>query len=165
MNRRALLACALCAVLCALLSSAQTPAPGVRDRDIGIVRLGTPEQLKMPVQIPRGYAVIIGISNYKNLPKEGNLAYPEKDAENIYSTLIGKEGGNIEFENVKKLVGPQATLANIKEALEVWLPSHAQESDRAIVFFVGHGVTDKNGRGYLAPYDIEPAIPWTSWAT
>jgi len=145
----------------AAISSAQTPAPastqtGVRDRDIGIVRLGTPEQLKMPVQIPRGYAVIIGISNYKNLPKEGNLAYPEKDAENVYSTLISKEGGNIEFENVKKLVGPQATLANIKDALEVWLPSHAQESDRAIVFFVGHGVTDKNGRGYLAPYDIDP---------
>jgi len=127
-----------------------------QSRDITPVRLGTPDQLKMPVQVPRGYAVIIGISNYKNLPPQGNLAYPEKDAENIYSTLISKEGGNIEFENVKKLVGPQATLANIKDALEVWLPSHAQEQDRAIVFFVGHGVTDKGGRGYLAPYDIDP---------
>lgn len=139
-------------VLAASAARAQAP----QGRDIVPVRLGTPDSLKTPVRVPRGYAVVIGISNYKNLPPQGNLAYPEKDAENVYSALISKEGGNIEFENVKKLVGPQATLANIKEALEVWLPSHAQEQDRAIVFFVGHGVTDKNGRGFLAPYDIDP---------
>ncbi len=59
-------------------------------------------------------------------------------------------------DNVKKLIGPQATLANIRDALEVWLPSKVQESDRVVVFFVGHGVTDKDGHGYLAPYDIDP---------
>jgi tetratricopeptide (TPR) repeat protein len=127
-----------------------------QSRDISIVRLGSADELKTAVQVPRGYAVVIGISKYKNLTEKQNLGFAEKDAENVYSTLISKEGGNFEFENVKKLVGPQATIENIRNALEVWLPSHAQESDRAVVFFVGHGVTDRNGKGYIAPYDLDP---------
>jgi tetratricopeptide (TPR) repeat protein len=142
--------------LVAAASFAQQPPDPAKSRDINLVRLGSADQLKAPVQVPRGYAVIIGVSNYKNLTAQQNLAYPEKDAENLYSTLISKEGGNFEFENIKKLVGKQATIENIRNALEVWLPSHAQEGDRAVVFFVGHGVTDKNGKGYIAPWDLDP---------
>src|ERR1700760_3854397 len=112
---------------------------GAKQRDLHLESI---EKLKTPPVVPRGYAVVIGVSNYKNLSPNQNLLFAEKDAENFYSALISKEAGNMEFENVKKLIGPAATQQNIREALEVWLPSHAQEADRAVVYFVGHGMTD-----------------------
>jgi tetratricopeptide (TPR) repeat protein len=150
----------LCPLLvCGALAAAfaqQPAAPPVNSRDLTVVPLSPADKLKAPVQVPRGYAVVIGVSKYKNLSDKQNLLFAESDAENVYRTLISKEGGNFEFENVKKLVGPQATVANIRNALEVWLPSQAHENDRAVVFFVGHGVTDQKGRGYIAPYDLDP---------
>src|SRR5260370_11896014 len=149
----------LWAILATFMAVGQQFPDSVKERDLSIVRLGSPDELKMPVNVPRGYAVVIGISTYKNLSEQNNLAFAEKDAENFYSALISKEAGNIEWENVTKLIGPQATLENIRNTLEVWLPSHAQETDRVVVFFVGHGVSDQNGNGYLAPYDIDPQHP------
>jgi tetratricopeptide (TPR) repeat protein len=146
----------LVAALAGGLALAQQKSDPVKARDMSMVRLGTPEELKTPLRVPRGYAVVIGISKHKNLAPEANLAFAEKDAENFYSALISKEAGNLEFENVKKLIGPLATLQNIRDALEVWLPSRAQEADRVVVYFVGHGVADQDGRGYLVPYDIDP---------
>src|SRR5271157_3037353 len=128
------------AALAVPLALAQQQTEPLTGRDMSLVRLGTPEELKAPLRAPRGYAVVIGISTHKNLAPADNLAFAEKDAENLYSALISKEAGNIEFENVRKLIGPQATLENIRDALEVWLPSHAQETDRVVVYFVGHGV-------------------------
>jgi len=127
----------------------------VKERDLSAIRLGTTEELKMPVAVPRGYAVVIGISTYRNLPPAENLRFAERDAQNVYSALLSKEGGNIEFENVMKLLGKDATRENIQNALEKWLPSKAMESDRVVVFFVGHGMVDETGRGYLAPYDLD----------
>ena len=78
------------AVLAASAAFAQQPADSVTQRDLSIVRLGSPDELKMPVHVPRGYAVVIGVSAYKNLPVQNNLAFAEKDAENFYSALISK---------------------------------------------------------------------------
>lgn len=115
------------------------------------------------VAVPRGYALIVGIGAYKNLPEKAQLEYSERDAEAIYSILISPEGGNFRAENVHRLIGAQATLANIKRELEVWLPSVAQEQDRVIIYFAGHGFIS-NGRGYLAPHDLDPSnIPGTGY--
>lgn len=134
---------------------AQQAAPPPTERDLSILRTGSPSELRTTVQVPRGYAVVIGISQYKNLPAKSNLAFPEKDAESVYSALLNQQAGNFEYDNVLKLTGPKATLANIRAALEDWLPAKAQPSDRVVVFFVGHGVVDASGRGYLAPYDVD----------
>jgi tetratricopeptide (TPR) repeat protein len=109
-----------------------------------------------PVGIPRGYALIIGIANYKNLPAKSQLEFSERDADAIYSILISPEGGNFRAENVHRLTGPKATLANMKQELEVWLPSVAKEEDRVVIYFAGHGFV-QGGRAYLAPYDLDPA--------
>ncbi len=119
------------------------------------VRPGRPVDLQKQVQLPRGYALVIGIGKYKNLGGAGqDLRFPESDAEAVSRVLISKEGGNIEPENVKKLIGKDATLANVRAALENWLPAVAQEQDRVIVYFAGHGLV-ADGRGYLAPYDVD----------
>jgi tetratricopeptide (TPR) repeat protein len=150
---------ALFAALAGALAQGRPQADAVKGRDMSLVRLGTPDELKAPLRVPRGYAVVIGISKYKSLAPADNLAFPEKDAENLYAALISKEAGNIEIENVRNLIGPQATLQNIREALETWLPARVQETDRVVVYFVGHGFADRDGRGYLVPYDIDPRMP------
>jgi len=137
----------------ALAALAQPPAP-LAERDLQLKRVAQPDELKTEVSVPRGYAIVIGVGNYKNLPPEQNLRFAESDAEAVARVLIGKEGGNIEPENLKKLVGPKANLAEIKRQIEEWLPSVAQPADRVIVYFVGHGMV-AGGEGYFAPYDVE----------
>jgi len=106
--------------------------------------------------VPRGYALIVGVSRYRNLDEPRQLKYPESDAEAIYRVLISQEGGAFQSQNVHLLLGAKATLANIRYELEEWLPTVAQPSDRVVVFFAGHGFV-KDGRGYLAPWDVDPA--------
>ncbi len=45
----------------------------------------------------------------------------------------------------------------------MWLPSVAQPDDRVVIYFAGHGFV-KDGRAYLAPYDLNPDnIPGTGY--
>jgi tetratricopeptide (TPR) repeat protein len=124
-----------------------------QSRDLVLAPKNKPLDVKTAV--PRGYALIVGIANYKNLDASKQLRYPESDADAFYRVLISHAGGAFPAENVHFLKGPQATLANIKRELEVWLPSVAQPSDRVVVYFAGHGFV-QNGRGFLAPYDVDP---------
>lgn len=150
---------AMRSLLALALSSAllgQAP-PKPQQRDLVHEPLPPPRAaLDQPVAVPRGYAVVIGVSDYQHLAAEDDLPFAERDAEKLYSALIHKEGGNMEWANVKKLMGKDATLANIRAAIEEWLPSVATEPDRVVVYFVGHGLVDPQGRGYLAPYDVQP---------
>ncbi len=107
------------------------------------------------IGIPRSYALVVGIARYKNLPESAQLQFPERDAESIYSILISPEGGNFKAENVRRLIGPKATLANLRRELEEWLPAVATAEDRVLIYFAGHGFVNRN-RAYLAPYDISP---------
>lgn len=108
-----------------------------------------------PVAIPRSYALVVGISNYKNLPAKAQLDFPERDAQSVYSILISPEGGNFRAENVHRLIGAKATLAGIRQELETWLPSVAKSDDRVLIYFAGHGFIHQQ-RAYLAPWDIDP---------
>jgi tetratricopeptide (TPR) repeat protein len=143
----------------ALLASglgAQTPQ-GERKRDLKIEKENVaPTVVKPAPAIPRSYAVVIGISQYKNLTSNMQLHFAEADAEMIYSILISPEGGNFRAENVHKLVGAKATQAAIRHEIEEWLPSVVKNDDRVLIYFAGHGFIfpQGNGAAYLAPYDI-----------
>lgn len=69
------------------------------------------------------------------------------------SILISPEGGNFHWENVHKLIGAKATLANLRHELEKWLPSVTRDDDRVLVYFAGHGFISQV-KAYLAPYDL-----------
>ncbi|MFN0171792.1 MAG: caspase family protein [Bryobacteraceae bacterium] len=137
---------------------AQTPPK--QQRDIRFeAEPGKPVALE--TRIPRSYALVIGIARYQNLPAGAQLQYSERDAEDMYLTLLSREAGN--FQHVRRLIGPQATLANIRRELEEWLPSVTADDDRVLVYFAGHGFVH-NGRAYLAPYDIHrDNIPGTGY--
>jgi len=115
----------------------------------------SPADVSVPaaIKVPRSYAVVIGIAQYQNLEPKHQLQYSANDADAIYSILISPQGGNFRAENVRKLIGKQATLENVRRELEVWLPSMAREDDRVLIYFAGHGFVYQ-GKGYLAPYDI-----------
>lgn len=114
--------------------------------------------LQSPVRVPRGYAVIVGVGQYAKLPGNLQLRFAESDARAIYQSVIAKEGGQIEPENVMLLTGKDATRDKILYALETWLPSVAREEDRVIVFFAGHGFV-LQGKGFLAPHDFSLEDP------
>jgi tetratricopeptide (TPR) repeat protein len=148
---------------------AQTPQPPkAQERDLKIER-EPPRPAKPPGEaaparapsIPRSYALVVGIGAYKNLPADKQLRFTERDAEAIYSILISPEGGNFRAENVRKLVGSRATLANLRSELENWLPSVAKEDDRVVIYFAGHGFIF-GGQGYLAPFDFDMSSPETT---
>lgn len=144
------------ALICTL--DAQAPAPQApKERDLKVVRENSslpPTAAPAKPTIPRGYAVVVGIAKYSKWP-ESELLYPERDAEAIYSTLISEEGGNFRAENVRRLIGDRATLADLKREIVEWLPSVAKEDDRVLIYFAGHGIVH-DGKAYLAPADIDP---------
>ena len=108
-----------------------------------------------PQAVPRGYALVIGVGNYPNLRDDQQLPFAGSDAREMYRVLISQEGGAFPAENVRVLTDEQASLANIRQELEEWLPSVAQPEDRVVVYFVGHGFVE-GGQGYLAPWDVDP---------
>ena len=147
-----------------LTLAAQPPAPNPpttdpsdKQRDLSYTNEGANSkgEMRRPT-IPRGYALVIGISHYKNLPAKAQLDFPNRDAESIYKILISAEGGQFPPENVHVLVNENATLANIRKELETWLPGQTKENDRVLVYFAGHGFLS-GGKGFLAPYDVDPA--------
>jgi tetratricopeptide (TPR) repeat protein len=146
-------------LLASAVMSAQTQAPAdsapapQTPRDL--VLDSSSNQRSTSLAIPRGYALVVGIAQYKNLDASRQLEFPESDAEAIYRVLINNEGGAFPAENVHLLKGNQATLSNIRHELEDWLPSVAQPADRVVVYFAGHGFV-KDGRGFLAPWDVDP---------
>ncbi len=138
----------------ACLALAQTP-PKPQERDLKLHKDEPPPEVAAKVEIPRSYALVIGISQYKNLPEKGQLKFADRDANEIFTTLISPEGGQFPANNVHPLIGPRATLANLRHELEEWLPSVSKEDDRVLIYFAGHGFVS-GGRAYLAPYDVDP---------
>jgi tetratricopeptide (TPR) repeat protein len=136
------------------------PASQAKGRDL---RYEEDRPAAPAVAVPRGYALLVGIGAYRNLAAAGQLEFAERDAQAMYSVLINPEGGNFRAENVHRLLGARATLANLKQELEQWLPSVAREEDRVLIYFAGHGFV-QGGRGYLAPHDLDPNnIPGTGY--
>ncbi|MBV9154964.1 MAG: tetratricopeptide repeat protein [Acidobacteriaceae bacterium] len=135
----------------------QTPPPDQhRDLEVVTAPTSTPKPpTPANVVIPRSYALVIGISRYKNLPERSQLKFSDRDADAIYTALISKEGGEFPAENVHVLKDGDATLANVKDQLENWLPSVSKDDDRVLIYFAGHGFLN-GGQSYLAPSDIDP---------
>lgn len=104
--------------------------------------------------VPRSYALVVGVGGYPHLPRNQQLAFAEHDAESVFSILISPEGGNFKSENVHRLIGAKATLANLRYEIEEWLPSVTQDDDRVLIYFAGHGFVYE-GQAFLAPVDVE----------
>ncbi len=100
---------------------------------------------KPAVKVPVGgrkYALIIGISRYKNNFKGiPNLEYADVDARSIYEFLQKPAAGGFAPEDMLILSNEQATIARVREALTSFI-GKASANDLLLIFFAGHGAPD-----------------------
>jgi hypothetical protein len=105
------------------------------------------------------WAVVIGINQY---PKVRPLKYAVDDARIFYNHLV--DFNQIPRENVTLLLDQDATLTRVRSTLGTHLKNKAGKDDMVIIFFAGHGATEKEGMSpdgdglekYLLPYDADP---------
>ena len=97
------------------------------------------------------YAIVIGIENYRSLPKSD---YSGRDATlmKAYLKALGYQERNIEF-----LTDEKATKTDLEKSLEAWLPNRVKQGGTVFVYFSGHGAPEPSaGDAYLVPYDGDP---------
>ena len=80
-------------------------------------------------------AVIVGVSDYKNIQK---LTYAHTDAQAFYNFLTSSAGGKVQPNNIKLLLNDKATAGQIFAALD-WLLETTKEGETVIFYFSGHG--------------------------
>ena len=105
------------------------------------------------------WAVVIGINAY---PRVRQLKYAVNDARAIYDLLV--KTNQIPSENVFLMVNGQASLKQLRSTLGTRLKNKAGKDDMVIIYFAGHGATERDmmspdGDGlekYLLPYDADP---------
>ncbi len=92
-------------------------------------------------------AIIIGIADYKSLPKAD---FANDDARAFYDYAIRALG--IKPENIKLLVDSDAEEVEILRTFRNWLPSKVRSTTDVFVFYSGHGLPTADGQGlYLIP--------------
>ncbi len=111
---------------------------------------GTNKEVKLYRQM---HAVIIGIDKYQNLAPDQQLSYAVKDAKGIERVLQEQYS----FDNIYTLYNDKATKNGIMAILQGNL-SNIHEDDAVLIFFAGHGTTQKDKLtggelGYILPYD------------
>ncbi len=102
------------------------------------------------------YALVVGISNYLNLPPQAQLHYAHRDAEEFAAFLRTGPGGALPADRIRVLTNEKATLAAIRASLETWLVGSAGPNDIVYVFFAGHGVVAERDEPYFVAYDSDP---------
>ena len=97
-------------------------------------------------------AIIIGIQNYKRVPK---AEFANSDAKDFYEYAIRAFG--IKPENIKLLLDEDADDVNIVKAFENWLPLQVNKSKTDVyVFYSGHGLPSTDGQSlYFLPYGVD----------
>ena len=97
----------------------------------------------------RKYALVIGISQYKNnLRGIRNLEYADVDARSIYNFLQQPEAGRFSRDDMLLLANEQATIAQIRQALTSFISKPAA-NDLLLIFIAGHGAPDPS-----APHNL-----------
>jgi uncharacterized caspase-like protein len=85
------------------------------------------------------YAIVIGISKYKNIPP---LQYADKDAMAFYDYLVSDKGMNVDSANVSLCINEEANINNLGNKVSDLLQKDIKKGDKVIFFFAGHGDYD-----------------------
>ncbi len=131
----------------------QPVAPAQSDRGLTVKQVGSGLAPDGKGQL---WAVIVGISSYKNVPPEGQLRFAHRDAEELAAFLRSPRGGSFPSNHIKLLLNQDATLSAIRTAIGTWLVRSAEPEDVVYIFFAGHGVVEGDNDGYLLAHDSDP---------
>jgi tetratricopeptide (TPR) repeat protein len=102
------------------------------------------------------WAVVIGVSRYKNLAPKSQLEFAHRDAEDLAAFLRSPNGGGYPPSQLTLLTNQAATLSAIRSALGTTLPRSVEPDDTVVIFFAGHGTVESERDGYLLAYDSDP---------
>jgi Flp pilus assembly protein TadD/uncharacterized caspase-like protein len=130
----------------------KTPAPA-ESRGVSVRQLSSGVAPDGKGQL---WAVVVGISNYKNVPPEGQLRFAHRDAEDLAAFLRTPSGGGFPSNHIKLLLNQEATVSAIRTAIGTWLVRSAEPDDVIYIFFAGHGVVEGDTDGYLLAHDSDP---------
>lgn len=136
------------------LPDAATPQAALPDRRVDVDEVPTTESRR-----PNAIAAVIGIERYGKAPA---VPFARRDA-TIFREYLVKTLG-VPSENVLFLTDEQATLANIKTAIEGRLATMVETGQSEVfVYYAGHGAPDLDSKmPFLVPNDGDPAFPKTS---
>jgi hypothetical protein len=97
-------------------------------------------------------AIIIGIQNYKRVPK---AEFASNDAQAFYDYAIRALG--VKPENIKLLVDEQADEVEILSAFQNWLPVKVRKQKTDVyVYYSGHGLPSEDGNSlYILPHGAD----------
>src|SRR5262245_37178279 len=102
------------------------------------------------------WAVVIGVSSYKNLAPKTQLQFAHRDAEDFAAFLRSPNGGGFPPSQLTLLTNQAATMSAIRSALGTTLPRSVEPDDMVVIFFAGHGVVEGERDGYLLAHDSDP---------
>jgi hypothetical protein len=142
-----------------------------KEREVIVLNQDSTVLAKDNLKLANVYAVIIGVSNYKD--SKMNLQYADDDANLFYDFLRSPFGGAVPEKNITLLLNENATRANIIKAVNNQF-RNAFEEDVVIVYVASHGMpsalgdelyflgsdTDRDnleGTG-VSQYDIQKAL-------
>jgi uncharacterized caspase-like protein len=111
----------------------------------------------LPAQtVPPGktYALIAGISQYRRLPHDLWLQYPDSDATTFAHFLSSPRGGAVPAAQLRVLINEQATISALRLAFQALLSS-AGKNDTVYILIAGHGTVDATG-AYVLTFDSDP---------
>lgn len=122
---------------------------------------------------PQTFAVVVGISEYKNFSADRQLKFAHEDARMIYNFLRSPRGGALPDSNIRLLINEQATASAIRSAFNEFLKNRVGPDDKVIFFVASHGMNDADirvrrggkvsqGEGYLVAHDSSEQNPQAS---
>jgi serine/threonine protein kinase len=106
-----------------------------------------------------GAALLIGIGSYLHARRLTPLAFAANDARAMESVLLDPDVCGFPEDKVVLLTDESANRTAIVHHLSKWLPEQAQGADLVVIYFAGHGMTQKIGvreEGFFLPYDADP---------
>lgn len=116
-----------------------------------IVESLRPEKIQVS-QTRDAVAIIIGIQDYKRLPK---AEFASDDARAFYDYAVRALG--VKPQNIKMLLDAEAEQAEIFRAFKNWLPTLVKKDKTEVyVFYSGHGLPSTDGKFlYLLPQGVD----------
>jgi tetratricopeptide (TPR) repeat protein len=106
---------------------------------------------------PNFYAVIIGVSEFSNLPQDQWLKYADADARDFYKLITSPMGRAFPPENVFLLTNKDASHEALRKKLGDTLPKKVKPGDTVYLFVATHGTVEKQAdkEAFLLAYDSD----------
>jgi tetratricopeptide (TPR) repeat protein/uncharacterized caspase-like protein len=134
-------------------SAPQRPKAQTQNRDLQVKEMRSGAALDGRGNL---WAVVIGVSRYKNLPPKAQLEFAHRDAESFANFLRSPNGGGFPSSHLTLLTNQAATLSAVRSAIGTTLPRSVEPDDVVVIYFAGHGVVEGERDGYLLAHDSDP---------